>query len=576
MAVCRANIAAVNSQNHQLSRCVKRVFAYSTIASLIWLCAASIAFAQHTEVQDAGSGRKTQTDYDATNKVTQQRTVDSEGNVLEKVEYEYLSGYAAPPPTVIRQTTTTYAPDGKIRETTRQTFDENTNFTEELIRVFDDAGKQIGGHLLTHDPWSGTYACKDWNAPGQAYKRVECPEGEESSGGAETVKKFTVQEVSKALSDARAAEQQQKARPGRTIATPAARMPKKNDFGIVLPANASAGERVSGIVTDDAAGYEEIPEIHVTRLAVPAAIGDVQNLSGWTLQIGSEPTQSAMDTITFTVPKENSELNITLRQSGNPKHEISAQINLPKSPKKAIPRTFESVVLCLKSQLCMVSGPFNGDSHNTFAAFQSRPAKIVVETQHSALVAVPEEVEPGARPLFLSQGSKAVALPLVVADFTIKGNGREIEAGKTLIVSPTLDGPADIPDELWRAGNFPAANRDQARALVPDFKLHHKNEEKHDDKDSQEKEKEEQNHTSGGILVVVKNDTPDQISLRGSKKQMLVFHLNQESFKMGTFKFTEVVEVLKPAKVNLQGYTIPFLAPVHGQEFELNESSSQP
>jgi hypothetical protein len=124
---------------------VKRVFAYSTIASLIWLCAASIAFAQHTEVQDAGSGRKTQTDYDATNKVTQQRTVDSEGNVLEKVEYEYLSGYAAPPPTVIRQTTTTYAPDGKIRETTRQTFDENTNFTEELIRVFDDAGKQIHG-----------------------------------------------------------------------------------------------------------------------------------------------------------------------------------------------------------------------------------------------------------------------------------------------------------------------------------------------------------------------------------------------------------------------------------------------
>lgn len=543
------------------------------IAVLVWLFATAFSFAQHTEVQDAGSGRKTQTDYDATNKVTQQRTVGAEGNVLERVEYEYLTGHSEPP-TVIRQTTTTYATDGRIREATRQTFDENTNFTEELIRVFDDAGNQIAGHVLAHDPWSGAYTCRDWIAPAQAYKKVECPEGEESSGGEETVRKFTAQEVFKALSDARAAEQREKTTPVRMIPNPAARIPFENDFGIVLPTNVSPGEQISGILTQDATHYEGMPEIHVTRLAIPPISGDVRSLLGWSLQIGEEPAQPAADPITFTVPKNHADLKITLNQSGNPTQVISTVIQFRRSHKEHIPRSFQSAALCLKGQLCMVSGPFNGDSHKSFAAFEIRPAKIVAETQHYALLAVPEETEPGSRPLFLSEGSKAVALPIVVADFTIKGNGREIQARQSLVVSPTVEGPANIPDELWRAGNFPATNLDQARELVPDFKLNRKNKKTHGDEDSQEKEKDEQ--TSGEILVVVKNGTPAQISLRGSKNQMLVFHLDQESFKMGTFKFAVVVESMKAGRVDLHGYTIPFLAPAHGQEFGLDRSASPP
>ncbi len=42
-----------------------------------------------------------------------------------------------------------------MRKVVRKTYDENGNFVGEFIQIFDESGKQIAGHKLTHDPWAG-------------------------------------------------------------------------------------------------------------------------------------------------------------------------------------------------------------------------------------------------------------------------------------------------------------------------------------------------------------------------------------------------------------------------------------
>jgi hypothetical protein len=81
-----------------------------------------------------------------------------------------------------------------------------------------------------------------------------------------------------------------------------------------------------------------------------------------------------------------------------------------------------------------------------------------------------------------------------------------------------------------------------------------------------EKEKKQE----GEILLVVQNLAPEQISLRSSRNEVLVFHLSDEAFRRGEFKYDLVVEAKKAGKVEVKGYVIPFLAPVAGQEFSVD------
>jgi len=529
-----------------------------------------MSFAQRTVVHDAGGGRKTELDYDATDRVIQQRILGPDGKLMQKTDYQYLPGHL-----VAQQTDTAYWPDGKVHKTTQVTYDESANFTGEFIQVFDEAEKQVAGHKLTHNPWNGVYTCADWNAALQAYKSMACPAGEESSGGAEEVKKFTRQDVVQALDAARkTAQLENKTRhmyPMTPLVGPitiAAR-----EVGIVVPAQIRSGERISGIVTEDASKYEEMPEVSVTRVVLPfESAGEVSRLSGWRFETkGAEP-QPADGPLTFTAPRGASELSVTLRQAGNPAHSVSTVVHFRQSSGGTRAwQSFKSAALCLKGQLCTVRGPFSGDSTKTFAAFEQRPATIVAETPEAAYISVPDLTEPGARPLFIAEGTKLVALPVVVAGFHIKNNGRELQAGQTLIVFPTLEGPADLPDVLWRAGNYPAANLDRAQKLVPGFRLPREDKDKKE-KDAAGKSRETESEKGGEILLVVRNDTPEQISLRESTNQTLVFHLNDESFKMGDFKYDLVVEALKPGPVQVKGYVIPFLAPIPGQEFAAGPS----
>jgi hypothetical protein len=122
------------------------------------VCCAATTVAQHTVVQNNGVSGKIEMDYSAAGQVTQMRTIGADGKLQQKTDYEYIPGYYG-----AQQTNTTYWPDGKVRRVARNTYDESSNFTGEFIQVFDESGKQVAGHRLTHDPWTGAYRCYDTN-----------------------------------------------------------------------------------------------------------------------------------------------------------------------------------------------------------------------------------------------------------------------------------------------------------------------------------------------------------------------------------------------------------------------------
>ena len=538
-------------------------------------CGAASSLAQKTVRQDAGGGRKLEFDYNAAGQVTEQRTLGADGKLEQKVDYEYRPGYF-----VAAQTTTFYWPDGKVHRITKSTYDASANFTGEFVQELDESGKQTAGHRLTHDPMTNVYTCADWNTATRAYKSAECPAGEESAGGSEEVKKFTYDEIMKHLEAARKVVGEQNPRvlnPERPV------VKTKQEVGLIVPAQIYPGERVSGSMVANAAEYADLPSVTVIEVAVPPGSTDAAStLAGWTVEVLGESPQRADRPITFTVPRSGSGLNITFQQTGNSAQTVSQIISFPQSAakKQKAPTSFEAAALCLKDQLCTVRGPFSGDSSKTFAAFEDRPAMVVAETADAAYIRIPERTEPGARPLFIAEGSKVVALPVAVGEFTLKNGDREVQPGQSIVTWPILEGPSDISDAAWQAGIFPATNLEEARKLIPGFQLPREDQKRREPQEakhkSASKEKRKADEKKGGsILLVVKNMTPEQVSMRGAKDQMIVFHLTDESFSRGEFKYDLIVEAIKSGHFDIRGYVIPFLAPVRGQEFSTSSSAGK-
>jgi len=573
-----------------LSKPTQNCYRIASVLLVLLVFAAAPIFAQKVVTQEAGGGSKLELHYDASGKVVETRTIGADGKLLEKDTLEYLPDHYVP-----QTLSTSYWPNGKVHKITHNEYDANSNFTTEFVQVFDDAGKQIGGHRVSHDPQANAYTCTEWNTAAQAYKPLDCPAQEEEESAPETVKTFTADEVAQQLARARQAAQQ----PSKAFRTTAPPVEASNvkEAALVFPAHPRAGEHISGSVVEDPGDYESSPEVTVTPIALPfAASGKPATLAGWQVEIAGQPPQPADGPITLTVPGHP--LEIVIRQADNTGAPVSKTINFvgAKGARGAASKTtsasYVAPAVCVKGQLCVVHGAFGGDSSKTFAAFDQRPAKVVAETSDAAYIAVPEPTEPGPRPLAIAEGTKAIAFPTTVAACGIRPDHRELSKGQTQLMYQTVDGPSELPDAEWRPGNFPPSSLEQARQLLPGFQpagagsAHEKREadERREreqraaatagENGSDSRSKAEADENEGGeILLVVKNLTPEVADFRGSKNGTFVFHLNATSFKFGEFKYKFVVEAKQSGSFGLRTWMIPLLAPVKGQEFPLAAAS---
>ena len=544
----------------------------------LFLIGAAPAIAQRTETKDAGSGRKIVLHYNAANQIVENDTLGPNGELLEKNILEYKPGYYVP-----QSLNTSYWPNGKTHKITRATYDSNANFTGEFIQVFDEAGKQIGGHRLTHDPLTNVFSCAEWDTASQSYKARECPAGEEAEGGPETVKTFTQQEVDQQLAAARKnAAQTPPSNPAPAPSGPQGAISVR-EVGLVLPSHIRPGERVSGTVVENPADYENMGQVVVTRYALPfEASGKLSTLAGWAVEISGEPPQPADGPISLTIPPGQVAIAAMFRAADNVGAPVSHSIMIPRATRdKNAAVEWLAPATCVKNRLCMVHGEFTGNSKRTFAAFSNQPAKIIAETMTAIYLTIPPATDAGPRPLVVAEGSKAIAFPMVVSSVDVHPERRKLAQGDKMLVYLTLNGPEELAESEWRPGNFPPSNLDDARALVPGFKMPKAKKEDHDAKEKREAEEKakggkgepDEDDQGGEILLVVKCTSPDGITFQQSSNGTYVFHIAHNGFKMGEFKYKILVDAAaKGGTFDIQTSVVPMLAPITGQVFPASDA----
>lgn len=552
-----------------------------------WLCWAVLAsvpllsVAQKTVVKDAGAGAREEVDYDTRGRIVESRTVGADGKLLVKTDFSYSPRYE-----IITVTTgTSYWPDGRsVQKVAQTTFDENNNFISEMVEDYNRAGEHVSGHQLFHDPMRGIYRCFEWKVTQQKHVAIDCPDSEESHEGPHETPKITRAEVMQHLAMARqAAQAEQKSgrmKPKNPVQAPITTINNK-EVGIVMPARLRPGRRVSGRVVEDPDRFAGQPDLVVVRVTLPVeSAGDSARLSGWTFELQGSQPQPADGPISFAVPSTVGEMEFTLRRAGDPSIAVSGKVQIAKtaSTQTQIAKGYESAALCFKQDLCMVTGTFTGDTHNTFAAFDSVPANILAETDSAAYIDVPRFMNLGPATLIVAEGTKIEAMMMVVAELALAPNHEAMQAGQNMVTILRVDGAQELGDEQWRYGIYPASNLEKARALVPGLdpakitRQERELREKQERQDGKANKDDKREESSGMVLVVARNATPDVASMRDAQQQGFVFHLTPESFAMGEFKYDIVVDALKAGTFALKAIAVPFLAPVKAEEFEASPS----
>ena len=530
------------------------------------------SLAQKTVTKDAGAGAKEEMDYDAHGRVLGSRTIGPDGILQVRITYDYSSSYEV----VTRTTNISYWPDGKlVQKVAQDSYDENNNFTSEIIEDYNQSGKHVFGHQLFHDPTTGIYRCFDWNAAQQKYLAIECPESEESHEALKETPKLKQEEVMQHLAAARqAADAEQKSqsvRPKGPVTT------TNKEVGVVLPARLRAGQRISGSVVDDPDRFAGHPDLTVIRATLPLEPrGDSWSLTGWTFELkGAEP-QPAGGPISFVVPSATDSIEFLLRHATDPSIAVSGKFHVPRTPTKAtpVPAGYESPALCFKRDLCVASGKFSGDARSTFAAFDNVPATVVAESDTAAYIQVPRFMDLGPATFIVAEGTRIEAMPMVVGLVELTHYREPLEAKQDMITILHVDGVQELSDDQWHYGVFPPSNLERARAVVPGFdpaktiEQERERREKQEKLDGLKKKDDKKEGSAGMVLVVVSNTTPDVASLRPATQQAFVFHLTPDSFSRGEFKFDIEVDATKTGTFSLKTTAVPFLAPAKAQEFD--------
>ena len=215
----------------------------------VGLCVVSPLLAQQTKTVDAGAGQKQEMVYDAKGQIVEARTIDAQGKIRVRVQYEFKPGFYG----THREITTNYFPDGKsISMLAETSYDENGNFASQAIAGYDATGKQTEGHRVAHDAATGVYRCWKWDATAGKDRVDDCPAGEESGGEPAPLKPLTEAQAIDQLKAAHESALAQKTATGteaKAPSSPAAADAKTTEVGIILPAQFRAGDRISGSVT---------------------------------------------------------------------------------------------------------------------------------------------------------------------------------------------------------------------------------------------------------------------------------------------------------------------------------------
>ena len=196
--------------------------------------------------------------------------------------------------------------------------------------------------------------------------------------------------------------------------------------------------------------------------------------AGWSVEISGEPPQPADRAIALTIPPGQVELAVMFRAAGNVAAPVSHAIPMPRASrdKNKVAEGWLAPAICVKGQTCMVHGEFTGNSNKTFAAFGDRPGEDCCRDDDRGLRRHTGRHRRRAHVPGDCRRCEGNCLPHRSQLVARRARHAHPEAGRTIADVPLrIDGAEELPDAEWLPGNFPPSNLEDARKLVPGYRV---------------------------------------------------------------------------------------------------------
>lgn len=312
-------------------------------------------------------------------------------------------------------------------------------------------------------------------------------------------------------------------------------------LGVVVPRHASPGERISGRLVSNPDDYKPIPGLIVVpvEMNIPVDPSGKPRLDEAYVDNGQgrRPANSAF---TATIPTDGSPLGLSCGTGAQSKH-----IRLPIEGTSRPPVEsghYTTQPLVPDSGVSVVHGRFDGDSGNTEVSVNGVAATIVAESADEAYYSMPSQTADGRNRVLLKQDGKTFSWDVFQADVKINADRNTLREGESANVKVTVDALEQMPKSDWRRGN-PSDLYDTASAV---------------------RTAESQGSAAGVIMLIVKNDSQDTVSM--SPADNFSIPMTYAELSRGPKETDGTVTAREAGGFQIEASIVPLLADVPGTE----------
>ena len=315
-------------------------------------------------------------------------------------------------------------------------------------------------------------------------------------------------------------------------------------IGIVLPADARPGERVSAIVTTHPKRYAGVAALRVVELATPARTR--ATLQGLVVETGDHKRHPADAPLVVMMPPAGGALALSLvsEETHQRVGETSIPVeSLPPHPARAGTSlgTFTMLPFLYADAVVAIHGPFEGNSTNTKIAVNGRPARIIAESPRAAYFELPGNTPAGAAKVELKEGGRTVWFTPSVIEIRLSADRLALHRGETTRFHAEVTGLNSSSARDWRAGNpSETASAAGAAAATPSG--------------------------AGNISIVIRNTTPEIVQMENAPGNAITRHISRDEASAGTVRIDGTLDGLSEGEFGLEAEAIPSVADAPGIE----------
>ena len=313
--------------------------------------------------------------------------------------------------------------------------------------------------------------------------------------------------------------------------------------GLVMASDSWPGEATSVRLVMEPVDLENTPGLHVVAAMVllPRDRHGKATLSGEVVVTppNGRP-QPADKPVDYTVPDAPA-APFTVALAGDPtpvgKFTMAHKERRPSHPRKQ-PAAFSMLSVMPDSGVCLVHGPFHGNSSKTHIAVNGEPAELLAETPRETFFE-PRTVRTGRNDVTVNEDGRVESFAMFAPNLAIHTDRAVVKQGETIAFEVTITGLKEMPASAWRAGR-PSELYDLS-ASAGGVNLPPAGGE-------------------GEILLVIKNKSPEIVTMSGGQGEVVVVALKRADLVAGTYEYDASLTARQAGAFNLEASLIPMLA----------------